>query len=564
VAILTEQLTDAIRDNNKYLRANVYSMFDGNSYYLFTYKVYEDVRLVGAPPSSIGKFGADTDNWMWPRHTGDFSMFRVYTDKDGNPAKYAADNIPLKPKRYFNISIAGIEKGDYTMIMGYPGSTNRYMTSWEVKQLMNVLNETRILVRGIRQEILLEDMLANPEIKIQYASKYSGSTNYWKNAIGMNRGLKRLNVVAKKETIEKEFTDFVETLENENYKSALQNIKQAISEREKEYQVLQYYNEVFRSIEISVVAGRAESYLKAMQDKKDAEFTGLEKTRLLRYSENFYKDYSMTTDIKVTKAMLKIFTEKVDKAYWPAVLVNAEKKYKGNFDAYVNNLFAKSAFTDLNKLKNALDVFKVKDLENDMALQLSLSIREKQREVIEALRPFNLQLATARRHFMAGLMQKDSLRIFYPDANFSTRLSYGNVLDYYPEDAVHYNYYTTLAGVMEKEDPANWEFVVPEKLKQLYENKDFGRYATADGKMPVCFISNNDITGGNSGSPVLNGRGELIGIAFDGNWEAMSGDVAFEPELQRSISVDIRYVLFIIEKYAGATHLIDEMTIVEK
>ncbi|MDR3350513.1 MAG: S46 family peptidase [Prevotellaceae bacterium] len=562
ISKLVKALRDSSSNREAGILAAVYPMFDGNAYYLFTYKMYEDVRLVGAPPSAIGKFGADTDNWMWPRHTGDFSLFRVYTDKNGNPAEYAPDNIPLQPKRYFNLSIAGFEEGDYAMIMGYPGSTDRYMTSWEVREHMNVDNAIRIDVRGVRQEIMLEDMLADPKVKIQYASKYTGSTNYWKNAIGMNEALTRLKVVEQKEELEKQFARFAAAGSNENYKTALNSIRHAIERREKIYRTLRYYSETLPNIEIQRIAGWALDYLKALQDTSQKAIAGA-KANLLAEAEDFYKDYNPPTDVKIAKALLKIFTEKVDVAHWPQTLIDADRKYKGNFDKYVNDLFAKSVFATFDKLKAFIEKPSAKQLAADPALQLATSRQEKVRALNGEIQAYNLQLAKGRRHFMAGLMDMQPGKVFYPDANFSTRLTYGNILSYSPKDAVHYNYYTTLEGVMEKEDPDNWEFVVPEKLKQLYLAKDYGRYALPDGKLPVCFLSNNDITGGNSGSPVLNGRGELIGAAFDGNWEALSGDIAFEPDLNRTISVDIRYVLFIIDKYAGATHLINEMTIVQ-
>jgi hypothetical protein len=546
-------------------RAVVYPMYNNSAYYLFVYKVYEDVRLVGAPPSSIGKFGADTDNWMWPRHTGDFSLFRVYTDKNGNPASYAADNIPLRPKRHLNISLAGVEEGDYAMIMGYPGSTNRYMTSWEVEQMMNVANEIRIHVRGIRQDILLEDMLADPKIKIQYASKYSSSSNYWKNSIGMNRGLKRLNVIAKKEALEQRFAAFAAQSNQEGYKTALHDIRQAIAGRAQDYATQQYYAEVFRGVEINTIAGRATAYLQVLKDKDHSD-EALEKAKnaLLLTAESFYKDYHAPTDLKVTKALLKVFANKVYRHSWPTAMREADKQHTGDFNKYVDRLFDKSIFASYDRLKAFLDKPSASQLEKDPALQLALSVRSQMTDISTRLSPYNRQLDKGRRYFMTGLMEMDSHKSFYPDANFSTRLTYGNVLSYTPSDGVQYNYFTTLTGVMEKEDPENWEFVVPEKLKELYLNSDFGPYAMEDGRMPVCFLSNNDITGGNSGSPVLNARGELIGCAFDGNWEAMSGDIAFEPELQRCINLDIRYVLFIIDKYAGATHLINEMTLVGK
>ncbi|MDR2358691.1 MAG: S46 family peptidase [Prevotellaceae bacterium] len=562
VSELSKALRDTVTKGQKHIRATVSPMFDGNAYYLFTYKVYEDVRLVGAPPSSIGSFGDDTDNWMWPRHTGDFSLFRVYTGKDGNPAGYAADNIPLKPKRYLNVSIAGFKEGDYAMILGYPGNTDRYMTSWEVRERMDIENAIRIHVRGIRQEILLEDMLADPKVKIQYASKYAGSANYWKNSIGMNEALKRLKVVEKKEAIEKQFAGFAAASGNENYKTALGDIRQAIEGCESDYRILRYYHEIFPNIEIQRMAGWALGYLRALQDTSKTAIANA-KAALLKDAEDFYKDYNAPTDMKVAKALLKVFTEKIAKADWPKVLIDVEKKYKGNFNKYVDDLFAKSVFASFDKLKAFTEKPSVRQLQKDPAIQLTTSRQAKVNNLGAAIQVYSPQLARGRRNFMAGLMEMQPDKVFYPNANFSTRLTYGNILSYSPKDAVHYNYYTTLEGVMEKEDPDNWEFVVPEKLKQLYLAKDYGRYALPNGELPVCFLSNNDITGGNSGSPVLNGRGELIGAAFDGNWEALSGDVAFEPDLQRTISVDIRYVLFIIEKYAGATHLINEMTIVQ-
>ncbi len=562
ISELSKKLTATGTNTKKGITARIYSMFNGNAFYLFTYKTYNDVRFVGAPPSSIGKFGADTDNWMWPRHTGDFSLFRVYTDKKGNPAGYSAGNIPLKPKRYLNISIAGFDEGDYAMVMGNPGNTNRYMTSWEVKQMMDVANEIRIYVRGIRQGILLEDMLADPKIKIQYASKYSLSTNFWKNSIGMNRGLKRLNVIGKKETTEKQFAGFVAKSANPDYQSALDNIRQAIDGRENDYRTMQYYGEIFRAIEICGIAGQAENYLNALKTKKAKEIDKA-KEAFSKAAETFYKDYSKPTDLKVTKALLKIFTEKVAQKDWPAALADAYEKHNGNLDEYTDGLFENSLFAGPDKVNEFIQQPAAERLENDPAFRLALAVKEKSAAINAGIEPYNRQLTKGRRHFIAGLMEMENDKAFYPDANFSTRLTYGNILSYHPANAVHYNYYTTLDGVMEKEDPNNWEFVVPDKLKQLYETKDYGRYAMDNGEMPVAFISNNDITGGNSGSPVLNGRGELIGCAFDGNWEAMSGDIAFEPELQRCINVDIRYILFIIDKYAGATHLINEMTIVE-
>jgi hypothetical protein len=379
----------------------------------------------------------------------------------------------------------------------------------------------------------------------------------------MNEALKRLNVAEKKEATEKQFVEFAAASGNENYKTALDDIRQAIESRENSYRKVLYYAEIFPNIEIHRMTGRALNYLKALQDRSETAIADAQ-NNLLDDAESFYKDYNAPTDMKVSKVLLKVFTENVAKADWPQALIDAEKKYKGNFDKYVDDLFAKSVFASFDKLKAFTEKPSAKQLSKDPAILLATSAQDKANAIGATIQAYGLQLAKGRRNFLAGLMEMQPDRVFYPDANFSTRLTYGNILSYDPKDAVHYKYYTTLEGVMEKEDPDNWEFVVPEKLQQLYLAKDYGRYALPDGRLPVCFLSNNDITGGNSGSPVLNGRGELIGAAFDGNWEALSGDIAFEPDLQRTISVDIRYVLFIIDKYAGATHLIDEMTIVGK
>lgn len=545
--------------------ARVQSFYGGNKYYLMVYETFRDIRMVGAPPSSIGKFGADTDNWMWPRHTGDFSMFRIYASKDNKPAEYSTENVPYKPKHHLPISLKGVEQGDFSMIMGYPGSTQRYMTSWEVDELIKISNANRIYIRGIRQDILLEDMLADEAVRIKYASKYAGSSNYWKNSIGMNKALKRLKIYDKKKVQEADYTNWVnaDPSRKAKYGEALTLIQQSVEKRAALQHVTQYMAEtMLRGTELVGFAANAAQLEKALKEKNNDE-VAKQVENLKRRATGFYKDYNAPTDRKVGKAMFKIFAQNVDKAYYPEVFATIESKYKNDYAKYIDDMFDKSIFTDEQKLNKFLEKPNLKTLEKDPAYVAGTSIYKKYNELYAQLAPLNADFDKGHRLFIAGTIEKNDGKAMYPDANFTMRLTYGKIKDYYPMDAVHYDYITTLDGVMEKEDPDNWEFVVPAKLKELYKNKDFGQYALPNGKMPVAFISTNDITGGNSGSPVINGKGELIGTAFDGNWEAMSGDIVFEPELQRTISVDIRYTLFIVEKYAGAKRLIDEMTIIK-
>ncbi|MDX9697023.1 MAG: S46 family peptidase [Bacteroidales bacterium] len=559
-----QELTKEATDGTNY-RALVQDFFGGNQYFMMVYEVYTDVRMVGAPPSSIGKFGADTDNWMWPRHTGDFSIFRIYADKDNKPAAYAPTNVPYKPKHHLPVSLKGVNTDDFAMIMGYPGSTERYMTSWEVDETIKISNANRIYIRGVRQEIILEDMLADQAVKIKYSSKYAGSSNYWKNSIGMNKALKRLKIYDKKKVEEAEFTAWVNATPERkaNYGEALDLISKSLTTRGEYMHVSQYLSEaLLRGTELMTIAMSGQRLEEALVSKNNddiAKATQMIKNR----AASFYKDYNAPTDQKVAKAMFKIFAQNVTKNYHPEIYKTIEAKYKNDYSKFVDDMFAKSLFTDQAKLNAFLEKPTLKVLQKDPAYIAAKSIYALSSDLQKKLEPMYDDFDKGHRLYVGGILEKNEGKAMYPDANFTMRLTYGTIKDYYPMDAVHYDYVTTLDGVMEKEDPDNWEFVVEPKLKELYAKKDFGRYALPNGKMPVAFLSTNDITGGNSGSPVINGKGELIGTAFDGNWEAMSGDIVFEPELQRTISVDIRYTLFIIDKFAGCTRLIDEMTIVE-
>lgn len=551
-----EKICEEAAEKGRY-RTAIEQMYYGNQQFLFVYEQFDDVRLVGAPPSSIGKFGGDTDNWMWPRHTGDFSMFRIYAGKDNRPAEYSTKNVPYRADEYLRISLDGYDEGDFAMIMGFPGSTQRYMTSYEIDRMLTITNPQRIFIRGERQKILAEDMLASDKVRIQYASKYAQSSNYWKNAMGMSRGIERLDVKRKKQEQERAFQQWAEanSVDGERYDEALGMIRDAIAASNEAYAAQQYLNEALqRSVEIMTPA----SYVIAAVGKKGKKLEDPEalKERL----RGFYKDYNPATDRRVARRMFELVMEHVKEL--PDVFVAAEGQFD-DLDAAVDYLYDNSVFADETRALEFVDRFSRERLDEDPAALLALSVTGKMLELQQAQKEANRNYADGHRLYIEGLMRQYSDRAWAADANFTIRLTYGQVLPYDPADGVTYHYYTTLRGVMEKEDPKNpTEFSVPDKLKELYAAQDFGAYANGRGELPVAFLANLDITGGNSGSPIMNGRGELLGLAFDGNWEAMSGDVAFEPALQRTISVDIRYVLFIIDKFADAGYLVREMTLV--
>jgi hypothetical protein len=549
----------------------VKSFYYGNLYYMFTYNIFNDVRLVGAPPSSIGKFGGDTDNWMWPRHTGDFTMFRIYANKENQPAAYDEENQPLQPKHSLPVSIAGIEEGDYAMIMGYPGSTDRYLTSWGVQEAVEVEQPARVKIRRIKLDIMEEEMNKSQKVRIQYASKHASVSNYWKYFLGQSEQLVKNNVKQKKQALETSFTKWYQTNKLEDkYEEALPLVKKSIEGSSAFTIPSVYFFEAIYGSEIMKflyrnLGSKSSLYLTL----SSGEGVNDAKSDVLEKAKSYYKDYNAEIDKNTLSAVLNLYYNDVPKEFHPTLFAEMGEKNGGDFTDFVNKYFKKSPFTSMDKFEAWINNEKLstKHLDKDPVFQLTTEFFKLYREKIsKPMSAFNGDYKKGMRIFVDGL-QKMGLNKA-SDANSTMRFTYGNVLPYNPADAVNYDFYTTLEGVMQKEvvtDDKNHEFYVPKRLKDLYVAKDFGSYARKeDGKLPVGFLSNNDITGGNSGSPVINAHGELIGTAFDGNWEAMSGDIYFEPNIQRTISVDIRYTLFIIDKYAGATHLVDEMNIIKE
>ncbi len=549
--------------NNGQYEVSVKGFYNGNEYYRFVYEVYKDVRLVGAPPSSIGKFGGDTDNWMWPRHTGDFSILRVYSGPDGKPAEYSKDNIPLKPKHFLKISVDGVERDDFAMIWGYPGSTDRYRTSHGIKASLGEINPAIIRVGGRILEIMKADMDKSDKVRIQYASDYAGLANFWKNKIGESRGLKRLDVYDKKIAIEEQFSTWVNA--DESRKEIYGNVLQDLDDVYTQYATMKYNTRLW-SFNISLLGSKLLQFPMQTQGMINILKSGQKGDELQASLAPFhalgqqqFKDYNAPTEEKILAAVLEMYRQDVPADALPDIYNLIDKKFKGDVKLFAKKLFETSVLATPEKYEAFLAKPSLKVFENDLAVKTTNSFFNAYTTANMNAGPLNERLRKAQRLFVDGLRKANPDKVFYPDANSTMRVTYGKVLDYYPADAVHYDYVTYIEGIMEKEDPTNEEFIVPVKLKELYESKDYGKWADKDGRLVVNFLSHNDITGGNSGSPVINGHGDLIGIAFDGNWEAMSGDIAFETELQRTISVDIRYVMFIIDKYANAENILQEL-----
>ncbi len=560
----TKDIKEKASEDGKY-DVVVKSFYEGNEYYMFVYETYKDVRLVGAPPSSIGKFGGDTDNWMWPRHTGDFSIFRVYTAPDGSPAEYSEENIPLKPRHHLPISLKGYKKGDYAMVWGYPGSTQRYLTSYGIEYALDKFNPTIVDVFGTTLDVMKTYMDADDAMRIKYASDYAGKANTWKYFIGQTKGLRDLKVKAKKQKIEEGLMAWVDQnpQRKEKYGNMLETIRGGYEEMQND--VVPFYYAAIGSGNIQMLGMvRQVNQLSSMlEDQKENEAAIEETTAALKESAaNFFEDYDYDLDKDMLAAMLTLYRDHNLADQLPEIFGTINKKYKGDINDYTDNLYEKTMFANKDDMMKFLDKPKLKTLEKDPGYQMYQAFFNSIMQHRNAIAQGQEAVDNGMHLFVQALRDMNPDKKYYPDANSTMRFTYGTVEDYYPADAIHYDYVTHLYGVMEKEDPDNPEFFVPEKLKELFEAKDYGQYGV-DGKLITCFLTTDDITGGNSGSPVINGNGELIGLAFDGNWEAMSGDIAFEKKLQRTINVDIRYVLFIIDKYAGAHNLIEELTLVK-
>ena len=557
----------ALRDEKKQQGAKnieIVPFYHGNQYILFEYEAYEDVRLVACPPWGIGKYGADTDNWTWPRHKGDFCMFRIYTAPDGSPAKYAKENIPLKSKKYFPISMKGVKEGDYAMILGYPGSTDRYSSSQDVLLTMNYTDPAIVDIRTVKLDTYRKYMDADPQVFIKYASKQASVSNYWKYSIGQMKQLKRNKVVEKKVEQEKKFAKWIR--EDAKRQAMYKNV---LADFQKKFDILKtyqtpymYYREAgINCCEAVNFAGRFNALNKMIKAKKDKEEIAKKADEMKHYVESYFDDYDFELDKNVAINVINLFNERIPENMRPELINKIGEKYDGDFTEYVTKCFEKSVFTSKDKVLAWLENPKSVDKDPIMVLRNAFYdkfVADIYPKVLEA----HQQSYDASRLYMKALMEMDENGNFYPDANFTMRLTYGNVKSYDPADAVHYDYKTTLDGVMAKYVPGNWEFDLPEQLIDLYNKKDYGVYADENGDMVVNFITTNDITGGNSGSPVLDAHGNMIGIAFDGNWEAMSGDISFENEVQRTICVDIRYFLFVVDKIGHAQNLLDEMTII--
>jgi len=569
-ALIELQIDAVIKENKK---DNTYEVavepfYYGNQYILIISRIYKDVRLVGAPPSGIGKFGGDTDNWVWPRHTGDFSVFRIYVGKDNNPAEYSKENVPYKPAYHLTISLKGVKPGDFTFVFGYPGTTNEYLVSYAVDRIANYENPASIKIRGKKLEVIRKYMEQSNKTRIQYSSKYFGIENYYKKMIGESKGVARTNIIAEKQAIEKKFTAWANADPDRQKKYG--NLMEQFEALYKTYGTYNlaanFVYDAGLGMEIVRYAASYENLIKISHNKKqnDDEINKYIE-RLKASSEGFFKNYNSNIDHELISALLEIYYTGLDKSMIPAEIVRVGDAYNGNFKKYSDDLFKQSFMVDENKVKEFLKNYKpsrAKEIEKDPAYKLAISIYEFYRNTLYAKSDeFEAKANELYRIYMQGLMEMIPEKKFYPDANSTLRVAYGQVAGFEPRDAVEYNYFTTLKGVIEKEDSTVYDYTVDNKLKDLYYSKDYGIYADKDGSMHVAFVATNHTTGGNSGSPVLNADGHLIGINFDRVWEGTMSDIVFEPAMCRNISLDIRYCLFVIDKYAGAHRLIEEMTL---
>ncbi|MCW3101774.1 MAG: serine protease [Bacteroidetes bacterium] len=563
IAAITKEVTSTSRYG-----AFIRPFYYGNEYYMFVTETFRDIRLVGAPPSSIGKFGGDTDNWMWPRHTGDFSMFRIYANKNNEPADYSADNVPYKPKYVIPVSLKGAEENDFTMVYGFPGRTTEYLSSYAVDMIMNESDPAKVKIRETRLKILDEDMKASDKVRIQYSAKYAGLANYWKKWAGEINGLKKLDAINKKKAFEQELMQKINASDagKPDYANLFSDFEKAYAQYRPLNKQRDYYVEGMLGIEAVNYALTFNETIEQLSKGKKAADLQKNIDKLKADLPAFFKDYNAATDEKICAAMLKIVSENLDKSQLAGLFDEIGKKYKGDFTKYAKAVYSKTVFTSQDAMTAALnDMDKAyKKLMKDPVYNLMRSSYDKfYKDVRPQYNDMDAKIMTLNRTYMKAMRELVTTKKYYPDANSTLRVAYGKVKGYYPKDGVFYKYYTTLNGLMEKENPLVDEFMVSPRLKELYEKKDYGQYADKNGELRVAFCASNHTTGGNSGSPVFNGEGQLIGTNFDRNWEGTMSDIMYNPDQVRNIVLDVRYTLFVIDKYAGAGYLVEEMKLVK-
>lgn len=561
----SERIKSEAAQNGKF-KTDVKPLFYGNQYFLYVYKVYRDVRLVGAPPSAIGKFGGDTDNWMWPRHTGDFSVFRIYAGKDNEPADYSPDNVPYQPKKFFPVSLKGIQPGDFTMVFGYPGTTMQYWPHQAVELTMDQRDPDRVMLRDKKLEIIGRDMETDRKVRIQYAAKYASISNAWKKWQGEIKGLERLEAVAKKLEYEAAFKNWAtgNGRWDSEYKPVFENFDTLYTEYGKYIKASDYYSEVvYKGVELFGQAKKLNSIITNIEGKQEDKVKAL-RVSMKKGLDGFYKNFNQSTDEKLFVALLPTLVNDLDADYIPAEVSEIVQKYSAV--ELIEKVYRKSILADRTKLEKLLESGSDKQilkLRKDPLLAIFDALDFLHETAISRkVKSLSAAIDANMKKYVAGLMEMKRGQAFYPDANLTMRVTYGQVEGYKPRDGVTYDYFTTLKGIMEKDDPAIYDYDVPERLKELYRKKDFGRYA-ANESVPVAFVASNHTSGGNSGSPVVNANGELIGVNFDRCWEGTMSDIMYDPEVCRNISLDIRYALFIIDKFAGAGYLLDEMEIIQ-
>ena len=554
----SEALIAEVTKEGKGLRATVEALYYGNQYFLFLYRQYEDVRLVGAPPSSIGKFGGDTDNWMWPRHTGDFSMFRIYADKDNNPAPYSEDNVPYKPKKYFRISTKGVQEGDFTFIYGFPGRTQEYIHSEGVRYIEEIGDPHKIHLRTLRLDIMNKYQAESQKVRIQYSSKNANVSNAWKKWQGEVKGIKKMNTVQTKRDFEKAFDKWAQGGE---FDGVISRIEEIYKELEPYQFATDYYSETVRTVEIANFAMSIARLF--IQEDSTTVFDAVQAARL---AESFYKDWYLPIDKESFIAVMNEYERNVPADFKPEYYKSRLASY-GSVEAWAEDIFTNSLFIDPEKVKTLTAEDRDAVMTDPATEFFNEFLKWYYNDILPVTTRLNQDLQLAYRDYMRGQMvycrTQRIMKDFYPDANLTLRVAYGHIKGYSPADGVYYTPSSTIKGIMEKDNPEIFDYNIPQRLRDIYATKDYGRWADASGEVPVCFIATNHTTGGNSGSPVINADGDLIGLNFDRVWEGTMSDIVFDPEICRNIALDIRYVLFTIDKIGEADYLLDEMTFTE-